>query len=67
MVIGNGPDKRFSQKQIYVGIYTRKGIKDQIMCGFGNNCEFDFNMDNQYSKQRKHVKIVGKKEKLIMF
>ena len=66
MVIGNGPDKRFSQKQIYIGIYSRKGIKDQIMCGFGNNCVIDFNMEEQTIK-RKHVKIIGKKEKLQMF
>ena len=36
------------------------------MCGFGNNSVIDFNMEEQTIK-RKHVKIIGKKEKLQMF
>lgn len=45
MVIGNGPDKRFSQKQIYIGIYTRNGIKDRLLCNFGKNLDLDLDFD----------------------
>ena len=34
-----GTENKFTQKYCYVGIYTRKGLRDYFSYGFGNHCE----------------------------
>ena len=37
--IGNFSDNKFSQKYCFIGIYTRRGLKDAFSFGFGGHCE----------------------------
>jgi hypothetical protein len=61
MIISQGTGKRFFQMQIYFGIYSRKGLKDNLVCGFGNNPELSFHSIGTDKKLKSHVRIVGKK------
>lgn len=37
------------------------------MCGFGNNCDFNFNQESAGESKRNHVRIISKKDKLEIF